>query len=451
MPVHHFYTARDVELRRRFTRHRILVLSFNTMTIKNRRHYLVPFPALVNVLANSRSIQLLFVGLLAAWLAACGPGSARFTGGGPPPPPGGTITQPTALNLYPNQSPSQSALLTVMVTSVGSVSVSMPLGFDTGSAGVTLYAESIFPSNLVSSSGFVFSAGQTSLTYNGITVTNLQGTRSYGTLNQTVEYGNLGFAELTIGDAQGTLTTEVMPVFLFYSLQDVTGHPYSPPGWQGWFGVASTDGTIDVAGAVEPPGGFAACSQQSNTSCYVVSAIKYFDYGSQVNGGFILSPATIQTCDITTAGSCTPAPMLTVGLDAGVESGFSTTPLVCPPNGYVGPPVIAGYPVCQKNIPNVTIAASGGSFTGDAFFDTGTPYIYLSTPPGSSFPSTVPAGTTVTVTPPSGFNYSYTAAGTGTAYTVVDAGGNGNSIIGVQYFTTNSFLLDFTSSIEGWK
>jgi hypothetical protein len=341
-----------------------------------------------------------------------------------------------------------------MVTSVGTVPVSMPLGFDTGSAGVTLYAESIFPSNMVTSSGFVFPSGQTSINYNGITVTNLQGTRSYGTLNQTVEYGNLGFAQLTFGDAQGQLTTEVMPIFLFYSIQYTTGQGYSPPAWQGWFGVASTNGTIDVPGAVEPPGGFAGCTAQTNTSCYVVSAIKYMNYGDQVNAGFMLSPAPIQNCDITTPGSCSPAPMLTVGLNAGIESSFSTTGLVCPPNGYLGPPVIAGYPVCQKNIPNVTIAASGasvGSFIGDANFDTGTPYIYLSTPPSSSFPSVLQPGTTVTVAPLSGFNYSYTVAGTGTATTVVDAGANGNSIVGVQYFTTNSFLLDFTSSMTGWK
>lgn len=54
------------------------------------------------------------------------------------------------------------------------------------------------------------------------------------------------------------------------------------------------------------------------------------------------------------------------------------------------------------------------------------------------------------VTTPSGFDFSYTA-GTGTANTVVAPGANGNSIIGVQYFTTNAYLLDFTSSLVGWK
>jgi hypothetical protein len=56
----------------------------------------------------------------------------------------------------------------------------------------------------------------------------------------------------------------------------------------------------------------------------------------------------------------------------------------------------------------------------------------------------------VSLTTPSGFAYSYTA-GAGTANTVVAAGAAGNSIIGVQYFTTNYFLLDFKSSLVGWK
>jgi len=122
-------------------------------------------------------------------------------------------------------------------------------------------------------------------------------------------------------------------------------------------------------------------------------------------------------------------------------------------NGYVGPADIGGYPVCQKTINDVTIAASGastGTYTSGAIFDTGTAYVYLSTPTGSSFPDIVAPGSTVSLTTPSGFNYSYTA-GTGTANTVVAAGAAGNSIIGVQYFTTNHFLLDFKSSLVGWK
>lgn len=399
--------------------------------------------------------RLIFGATFVLCLASCGGGSSGSTstpGSGSTPMT--TIENPTVINLYPHQSSSESPIFTVMVTAVGAVSVSMPLGFDSGSAGVTLYAQSIFPASMVSASGFVFPSGQTSLTYNGITVTNVQGTRSYGTLNKTVEHGNLGFATLTIGDSAGQATTQTMPVFLFYSVDYVTGNGYKTPTWQGWFGVASTADNITVAGSVEPAGGYDACTPQSTATCYVVSGIKYFNYGNQVNAGFMLSPTpSFPTCDITTAGSCAPQGVLTLGVNAAVESGFSTSPLTCPPNGYVGPADIGGYPVCQKTINQVTMATSGastGTYTSGAIFDTGTAYVYLSTPTDSTFPALVAPGSTVTVTTPSGFDFSYTA-GTGTANTVVAPGANGNSIIGVQYFTTNAYLLDFTSSLVGWK
>jgi hypothetical protein len=394
--------------------------------------------------------------VLSVSLTACGgsSGPASASTSSSPPTPETTINSPTVINLYPHQSATEAPIFTVMVTSVGSVPVHMPLGFDTGSAGVTLDAQSIFPASMVDDSGFVFPAGQASITYNGITVTNVQGTRSYGTLNQTVEHGNLGFATLTFGDAAGQVMTQTMPVFLFYSVDYVTGNGYMTPVWQGWFGVATTDGDIAVAGSIEPTGGYGACTAQSTSTCYVVSAMKYIDYGNQVNAGFMLSPTpAFPTCDITSSGSCAPQGVLTVGLNAEIESGFSTSPLTCPPNGYVGPADIGGYPVCQKTINDVTIAASGastGTYTGGAIFDTGTAYVYLSTPTGSSFPDIVAPGSTVSLTTPSGFTYSYTS-GTGTANTVVAVGAAGNSIIGVQYFTTNYFLLDFKSSLIGWK
>jgi hypothetical protein len=59
----------------------------------------------------------------------------------------------------------------------------------------------------------------------------------------------------------------------------------------------------------------------------VVSAQKYLDYGDSVSAGFMLSPAPIQTCDISSAGSCAPAPMLTIGLTSAMKAGFSTVPL----------------------------------------------------------------------------------------------------------------------------
>ena len=395
-------------------------------------------------------LELLFV----IGMVACGGSSGSNVAASSGSTQATTVSNPTLINLYPHQSSTEEPIFTLMVTSVGSVPVSMPIGFDSGSAGVTLYAQSIFPASMVSASGFVFPTDQTSITYNGITVTNVQGTRSYGTLNKTVEHGNLGFASLTFGDSAGTVTTLTMPVFLFYSVDYVTGNGYKTPTWQGWFGVASTADTIVVSGSIEPTTGYSACTPQSTSTCYVVSGLKYVDYGSQVNAGFMLSPTpNFPTCDITTVGSCTPQAILTVGVNAGLEQGFSTSPFTCPPRGYVGPPAIGGYLVCQKTINEVTIATTGtstGSYTSGTFFDTGTAYVYLSTPTNSSFPSSIDPGSTISVTTPSGFNYSY-EAGPGTANTVVASGADGNSIIGVQFFRTNYFLLDFTSSLVGWK
>ena len=391
-------------------------------------------------------------GLLAAILGGCG-GSSNSAPAVKPVI--GPIEQPVVINLYPSQSATSVARLVVMATSVGTAPVSMPLIFDTGSAGVTLYAPTIFPSSMVTAAGFVFPSGQTSISYNGITVTNQQGTRTYGSTNLRAQNGNIGYAQLTFGDADGQLTTTVMPIFFYFSITDVTtGQPIEVPSFQqGIFGVAGTAGTIVVPGSVEPPDGFPACASGTNSSCYVVSALKYLQYGDAVSAGFMLSPAPIQTCDITSSGSCAPEPMLTIGLSAASKSGFSTVSLPCPPNGYVGPASIAGYPVCQKTVDDTTVMVSGGigTITGGAVFDTGTANMQIATPMGSSFPSSVPVGSSVSVTTPSGFSYSYVSTSSDPWATIVNVDFSGSTVIGIGYFTTNSFFIDFSSGTEGWK
>ena len=402
-----------------------------------------------------RTRGFLAIILSATLLDACGGGSSDA--GPAVNPPNGKIESPVTLNLYPNQSSTTVPRLTVMVTSVGSVSTAISAVFDTGSAGVTLYAPNIFPASMVTADGFVFPDGQTSLTYNGITVTNQQGTRSYGTTDLRVQNGNLGFATLSFGDAQGMLTTAVMPVFFYYSVTDATtGQLIDGAGslQLGIFGVASTSGAIVMTGSTEPAGGYPACTTDTQGGCNTVSPLKYLQYATGVHAGFMLAPASIQSCDINSAGSCSPEAILTVGLVAALESGFSTISLPCPPNGYVGPASIAGYPVCQKITDNVTIMVSGeatGSVTGGAVFDTGTGDMQIAVPAGSSFPGAVPAGTSVLVTTPSGFTYSYNSAGSDPSLTVVNSGFSGSSIVGIGYFTTNSFFIDFSASTMGWK
>ncbi len=342
----------------------------------------------------------------------------------------------------------------MMVTAVGSQAVNMPLAFDTGSAGVTLYAADIFPSSLVNSAGFVIPDGQTSITYNGITVTNQQGVRKYGNAtNGRSQTGNIGYATLTFGNADGQLTTQVMPVFLYYLITDnATGNPEPVPIQRGWFGVNSGPGLIDVANSTEPPGGYPVCAAGTLGSCRVASIFKYFSYASGVDAGFMLNPAALQSCDITVADDCTSAPILTIGLTQAQEAGFSTSSLICPPTTYVGPLTIQGFAVCQASIPNTTVTLSGpitGAFTAAPLFDTGNPAMVLLDPSSSSTPTALPAGTMVMLSLPSGFIYNYSSTTQGMETTTVST--TGMTGIGIQFFTTNSFFVDFTTSTEGWR
>ena len=414
-------------------------------------------PALQKRVARWRKVdghgRWIACGLGAFCLTACGPGGTAPTPPAPPPAPV-TLQQPTTIDLYPVASTTDGDRLFVMVTAVGSAVVNLPVAFDTGSSGVTLYAPRIFPAGMVDSSGFVFPAGQTSLTYNGITVTSQQGKRMFGGPRGRTQTGNIGYAQVTFGDASGELTTDVMPVFLYYLITDTaTGEPQAAPTQSGWFGVNAAPDTILVAGSPEPAGGYPACTPDTTGSCRVVSVLKYLRYADGLDAGFLLSPAPLQSCDITVLGGCNPQPMLTLGLTAALEEGFGAVDLTCPPSGYVGPDAIAGYPVCAATIPNTTVMASGassGTLTTAVLFDSGTPDMILNTPVGSSFPAAVMPGTAVLVATPSGSAYSFTA-GAGPYATVVNQNSTAASVVGIGYFTTNFFFNDFTSSSEGWK
>ena len=286
--------------------------------------------------------------LLMLLLTGCGGGGS--TGISAPPNPGsGSAT----INLYPSANDGRRIWL--MVTQVGSLTVDapagMPVGFDTGSAGLTSYAPDIFPADMLNAAGFVFPGGQSTLSYNGITVTQLQGERKYGGATGRPETGNLGFATITFGDSAGSLTTATLPVLFYFSITDTgTGAPVAVPVQRGWFGVNDAPNAIVVAGSVAPSGGFPVCDPSATTTCWTVSVLKYLTYGGGVHGGFLLAPSPLQDCSITASGSCSPAAILTVGITDAMKSSYQSESLVCPPaaNPYSGPATLEGYAVCQS-------------------------------------------------------------------------------------------------------
>jgi hypothetical protein len=370
-----------------------------------------------------------------------------------------TLTQPTKLNLYPSADGNR---LFVMLTGIGSEAVNLPLIFDTGSAGLSVNALDIFPSAMVSSGGFIFSPGQNAITYNAITVTNQTATREYGGSTGTTQHGNLGFASVTFGDSSGQITTASIPIFLYYAVTSTpTGQAITPDPQQGVFGVDPAPGTINVTDASGGASDYQLCSSTSGATCYVFSVLSSVTYVAGLDAGFMLAPANL-ACTGTPA-QCPAQSILTVGLTTMAESPFSTVRLTCPPNSYPGPTTVNGNSVCAKDIADATITVTGiGQFCGPVLFDTGTPDIQLNVPSdacSASFTSATDAsvaGASVMVQTPSGFVYNFVAGppyspGVNSPSSIdLTQDSTADTVLGIFYFTTNSFFIDYATNIEGW-
>src|SRR6185437_506771 len=107
--------------------------------------------------------------LSTVFLTSCGSSTASISTGNQE-----SIQRPTTVNLLPVQSAAYESRLYILVTGVGAQIVNMPLAFDTGSAGITLYALDVLPDTIVTPAGFLIPAGQSTITHGGITVTNQQ-------------------------------------------------------------------------------------------------------------------------------------------------------------------------------------------------------------------------------------------------------------------------------------
>jgi hypothetical protein len=398
------------------------------------------------------------------------------------------ISQPTVINLYPDNSTADvlpRLFLPIVSLGTNTLPLPQPVALDTGSAGMTFYAPAAFPSNMVTPCltdsepvcGFVFPTGQSTLTYEGITVTDRQAYRCYGASLGRTEIGNLGYAQVTFGDSAGTLTTAVMPILFYYKVtknvakcNDGTEVVTTSQPQQGWFGIDPHADLTYVVGA-SATSTSPICSPDATGNCFEVSALKYLHYGIGVNPGFALSPGTLSTtCSIATWTDCPPKPMLTVGVTAAMLEAFTTQQLSCTPDALGD-----GFPVCNPTAQKVGLSvttSSGAMVTlpaASALFDTGTPDINVvaSASALASLPTTTTqtpgqcpiqseletilrSDTPVTFAIPGGGTYSYSATCMGTTETIVNPGGIPQDIIGIDYFQGNSFLIDLLTGVEGW-
>jgi hypothetical protein len=380
---------------------------------------------------------------------------------------------PTVINLYPDASASDGTRLFVLVTAVGSLTFNapLPLAFDTGSSGMTLFAPNTFPNMATACSvemptgcGFKFPAGQREITFDNVTVTDVQATRCYGGASGHAQTGNIGFASVTFGDAAGVLTTGIMPILFYYKITtnstnpnqcDDSGAIVNVPPQQGWFGVnAQADGV--VVGGILATSQSPLCTDGGSSTCLVVSVFNYLQYANALDAGFFLTHQTLQPCSIN-SGTCLPEPMLTIGLTSAQTAALTSMPLSCPSTT-----LLVGFPNCSANIANsvITVSAADGSnattYPGTAtLFDSGTPDMILAPPTDVTLPTTI--GTNVVadnekvlITLPNGYEFSYSTTSTGVDETVVNVTGTGRNIVGIDFFQNHDFYIDFTSSTEGW-
>ncbi|MDR5835186.1 hypothetical protein [Caballeronia sp. LZ034LL] len=280
--------------------------------------------------------------------------------------------------------------LIIPVVALGSLTLPTPsqLDLDTGSAGMIIDAQDVFPPDMVGTNGFVFPPGQNTLSYHGIVVTNVQATKGYDGSAET-DYGNIGFATVKFG-GRGELTTNVMPVLFVYKSLDGNGQPLQFP-YQGVFGINSSSNPALAAGATSSTS-LNICSLQSITAngCDFVSVLRYLNYSAGVNAGFSLGNATLDpNCAITSAMTgCTLQPALTVGLSVADEQTYTSVPLSC----SKGPTASdLGVTACNANIRGFTISDSdsGESFKTPILFDSGTPIMKFSVPPDGDISAVV--------------------------------------------------------------
>jgi hypothetical protein len=398
-----------------------------------------------------------------------------------PSPSSSEVDVPTTVNLYPDGS---NVRLFIKVSAVGTQKLGepAPLAVDTGSAGMTLYAALVFPASIVTpcvnasdvKCGFAFPSGVHSISYNGITITDLQGVRCYGGSTGRTEIGNVGYAPVTFGDASGSLTTTQMPIFFYYKItksvptknntatcNDGTEVVTTAEAQQGWFGINTDANPVLVATVVPPATAPPLCEPNSTSTCSVVSVLKYVQFGPELEPGFVLSPATLQPCSITAETMCVlePMPMLTVGLTPAIYAAFDTHQLDCTTATSYG-----SFPVCDPHVPKgtVTVSQDGSQVAAlantEILFDTGTLNFQIQDSASGKLPLTTPmngpqqldASCTVTFTTPAGFSYSYQTTDGGTTQTQINTQGIGSNVVGIHYFEQHSLLVDFGAGVEGW-
>jgi len=326
---------------------------------------------------------------------------------------------PKQLGLYEADSSIYKELITV-VSKIGTQSVNYDLIFDTGSGGMVVDASGLIPASMIGASGFTFTGDSTVV--NGITITSQTSTIEYGAdaVNFDKVYGNLAYASVTIGDQNGNIVVKRLPFFLYYKAVSSKGVKYAAHDFD-TFGVSEE---YDIS---------------FSNGAYITSPFSYYDPGTGLKRGFKM--AKLNANNFSLNGNYV-ADALTIGLTTSDLNSFTMIPLNFNSSGGYAPIISA------------TISYNSKNFSTYVIFDTGTePYSYLEDPTGASTTTLLPSSTAVSVATNAGFNYSFTTSAADNLTYIENPSVSGThvSIISLEFFLTNEYLLDFTDHKLGLK
>ncbi len=329
---------------------------------------------------------------------------------------------PVNLGLY--EADSSIYKLTFMnVSQVGTKTINDALVFDTGSGGMVIDAEGILPQTMITSSGFNFTGD--SIVVNGVTITSDTATVEYGADDSTLTkaYGNLAYANVTLGDDQGNIVIKRLPFFLYYKGVDANNNPLPSH----YFDVMGVNQEYDLT------------FPKNNVP--LTSPLTFYDPGKNLTKGFKI--AALGTSNFSLQGTYV-ADALTVGLTQAdlTTSNFEMNQLTLyPGDGY--PPIFSS-----------TFNYNSKTISSYVLFDTGTaPYSYIEDPTATTDIALLPSNTQVTLRLTSGFDYQYTTTPFENLTYIENPNttGGGISIMGLEFFLTNEYLLDYTDHKLGVK
>jgi len=328
--------------------------------------------------------------------------------------------QPYQIGFYTVESNGVKELQTA-VSKVGDQPVSLNMTFDTGSGGLVVDAQGIIPASMITSTGFSFPGD--SVTINGVTITNHTTFIAYGANASTLSkvYGNLAYADVAIGDNNGSVTIKRLPFFLYYKATDANGKAY--PAHE--FDVMGVSSEYDVT---------------FGNGVYITSPFLNFDPGPGLTRGFKI--AALNAGSFTKQGTYVPAVTLGLTSEDLTSAGFHIVPLLqVEGQGYA--PIVRG-----------TVAYNGKSYSANLIFDSGTsPYFYLEDPNWNSAQALLNSNTNVQVSVGDKFSYNYTA-NAATNPTLVEnpfVARGSVSVISLNFFVNNEYLLDFDHHQLGLK